>query len=187
MANGKIRFGKQSGGELALVIPDGASNTEVIVPESGSIASVETAVTDNSIARYDGTTGKLQDSSIKIDDSGNLLLTSGTGALGYGAGAGGTVTQLTSKSTTVTLNKPCGRIIMSNSSLGAGASVTFALNNNSVQVGDTSIAISTNGNYEARSFVTTSGVVYIKVINISGGSLSDSLVVNFVIIRGSNT
>ena len=33
MANGKIRFGKQSGGQLALVIPDGVTNTEVIVPE----------------------------------------------------------------------------------------------------------------------------------------------------------
>ena len=33
MANGKIRFGKQSGGKLALVIPDGVSNTEVVLPE----------------------------------------------------------------------------------------------------------------------------------------------------------
>lgn len=39
MANGKIRFGKQSGGELALVIPDGVDNTEVIVPESGVLAT----------------------------------------------------------------------------------------------------------------------------------------------------
>lgn len=41
MANGKIRFGKQSGGQLALVIPDGVSNTEVIVPESGELATKE--------------------------------------------------------------------------------------------------------------------------------------------------
>lgn len=39
MANGKIRFGKQSGGELALVIPDGVTNTEVVVPESGILAT----------------------------------------------------------------------------------------------------------------------------------------------------
>ena len=39
MANGKIRFGKQSGGQLALVIPDGLDNTEVIVPESGILAT----------------------------------------------------------------------------------------------------------------------------------------------------
>lgn len=39
MANGKIRFGKQSGGQLALVIPDGVANTEVIFPESGILAT----------------------------------------------------------------------------------------------------------------------------------------------------
>ena len=38
MANGKIRFGKQSGGQLALVIPDGVDNTEVTFPESGILA-----------------------------------------------------------------------------------------------------------------------------------------------------
>lgn len=33
MANGKIRFGKQSGGQLALVVPDGTSNTSLVLPE----------------------------------------------------------------------------------------------------------------------------------------------------------
>ena len=41
MANGKIRFGKQSGGQLALVFPDGVDNTEVIVPESGILVTEE--------------------------------------------------------------------------------------------------------------------------------------------------
>lgn len=39
MANGKIIFGKQLGGQLALVIPDGVTNTDVIVPESGILAT----------------------------------------------------------------------------------------------------------------------------------------------------
>ena len=39
MANGKIRFGKQSGGELALAFPDGVTNTEVLLPESGELTS----------------------------------------------------------------------------------------------------------------------------------------------------
>ena len=39
MANGKIRFGKQSGGTLGLVFPDGVSNTEVVLPESGELAT----------------------------------------------------------------------------------------------------------------------------------------------------
>ena len=39
MANGKIRFGKQSGGKLALVFPDGVDDTEVIFPERGELAT----------------------------------------------------------------------------------------------------------------------------------------------------
>ena len=35
MDNGRIRFGKQSGGEVVLVFPDGVDNTEVFLPESG--------------------------------------------------------------------------------------------------------------------------------------------------------
>lgn len=57
MANGKIRFGRQSGGQLALVVPDGVANTEVVIPESGTLVSVGTTVTDNAIVRFDGTTG----------------------------------------------------------------------------------------------------------------------------------
>ena len=39
MANGRINFGKQSGGTLGLVFPDGVSNTEVVLPESGTVAT----------------------------------------------------------------------------------------------------------------------------------------------------
>lgn len=41
MANGKIIFGKQLGGRLSLVIPDGVSNTEVTFPESGELVTKE--------------------------------------------------------------------------------------------------------------------------------------------------
>lgn len=40
MANGKLNLGKQSGGVLSLTFPDGVSNTEVVLPESGVIAKV---------------------------------------------------------------------------------------------------------------------------------------------------
>lgn len=72
MANGKIRFGKQSGGQLTLVIPDGVTSTDLVLPESGTVASVSGAVTDNAIVRFDGETGKVQTSNITIDDSGNI-------------------------------------------------------------------------------------------------------------------
>ena len=41
MANGKLTLGKESGGTLGLVFPDGLSNTEVVLPESGELATKE--------------------------------------------------------------------------------------------------------------------------------------------------
>lgn len=40
MANGKFNLGKQAGGVLSLTFPDGVTNTEVVLPESGVIAKV---------------------------------------------------------------------------------------------------------------------------------------------------
>ena len=52
MANGKIRFGKQSGGQLALIIPDGVTNTEVTFPENGILAT--TAFVDATAVKLTG-------------------------------------------------------------------------------------------------------------------------------------
>ncbi len=45
MANGKLTLGKQSGGTLGLVFPDGVSNTEVVLPESGELVNKDYADT----------------------------------------------------------------------------------------------------------------------------------------------
>lgn len=176
MANGKIIFGKQSGGKLTLVIPDGVSNTEVVVPESGVLATQ---------AYADGKTTLAQ---VKDEiRTGSNLVTSSTGAVGYGTGSGGTVTQLTSKSTAVTLNKLSGEVLTHNAALAAGASVVFIINNSLVGTYDTSIAIARNGNYDAKAVVVTYGVIYVKITNVSGSSLSDSVPINFTVLKGANS
>lgn len=54
--------------------------------------------------------------------SANLTrVVDGTGGIGYQTGSGGTVTQATSKSTAVTLNKLSGRITLNAEALAAGA------------------------------------------------------------------
>ena len=50
MANGSFRLGKQSGGTLGLVFPDGVSNTEVVLPESGELATKEYVDTGAGVA-----------------------------------------------------------------------------------------------------------------------------------------
>lgn len=121
---------------------------------------------------------------MRIDSSGNVLVTSAAG-LGYGSGAGGTVTQATSKSTAVTLNKPTGKITMNAAALAAGATVAFTVNNSIVAAVDVPVVISTNGNYSARAYGTGSGSFVISLKNESGVSLSDAVIINFAIIKGA--
>ena len=125
---------------------------------------------------------------MRIDSSGNVLVTSAAG-LGYGTGSGGTVTQATSKSTGVTLNKPAGKITMNNAALLPSTSVIFILTNSLVGSNDLVLA-NTDGfsNYTTDCVaVTGSGTAYIRVTNISASSLSDAVVINFAIIKGASS
>lgn len=126
---------------------------------------------------------------MRIDTSGNVLVT-GSGGLGYGTGSGGTVTQLTSKSTAVTLNKSNGQIVMHNAALAAGASVSFTVNSDRCGQYDVAHVVYNSGassasNYEVKVIYTTTNGFGVKVTNVSGGSLSEALVLNFVIIKGA--
>jgi len=122
---------------------------------------------------------------LRIETSGNVLVKSAAG-LGYGTGSGGTVTQLTSKSTAVTLNKPCGMITMNNASLAAGGMIQFFLNNSLISTNDLLIVNSSgNGNYRIEISANLSGQSLIRVTNITGGALAEALVINFAIIKGA--
>ena len=123
---------------------------------------------------------------MKIDTSGNVLVTSPAG-LGYGLGAGGTVVQATSKSTAVTLNKPSGQITMNNAALGAGIAVVFQLNNSLISGTDTVQVVTFSGgaSYLANCISVAAGAALIRVVNDTGGSLSDVVILNFAIIKGA--
>lgn len=108
--------------------------------------------------------------------------------LGYTAAAQGTVTQLTSKSTAVTLNKSAGRITMNGASLATATNATFTLNNNLISTNDTVILTisggqATPGSYNVFANALSAGSVSITLRNISGGSLSEAVVVNFALIH----
>lgn len=72
MANSRIYFKNEAGGTTVISRDTTSTSGNLVLPASGNVVSVDTAVTDNAIARYDSTTGKLQNSAITIDDSGNI-------------------------------------------------------------------------------------------------------------------
>ncbi|HMJ82718.1 MAG TPA: hypothetical protein VK504_06105 [Vicinamibacterales bacterium] len=116
--------------------------------------------------------------------------TSPTAGLGYGAGAGGTVTQATSKATGVTLNKVCGQIVMNNAALATLTVVSFTLTNSAIAAGDllvlNHVLTGTIGSYLLNA-VAANGSATIYVTNITAGSLSEAIVLGFAVIKGATT
>ena len=107
--------------------------------------------------------------------------------LGYTTDAQGTVTQATSKSTGVTLNKSAGQITMNNAALASVTNVTFTLTNSFISGNDVLIlnvgSGATAGAYNCWVSGLSAGAATITLRNISGGSLSEAVVVNFALIH----
>lgn len=121
--------------------------------------------------------------------SGSVVATSmtSTGAIGYATGAGGAVTQGTSKATGVTLNKLCGAITMHNASLAAAAEVGFTLTNSMIAATDVVVVNIKSGatvnSYQVSVDAVAAGSCHIVVANLSAGSLGEALVLSFAVIK----
>ena len=109
------------------------------------------------------------------------------GQLGYTAEASGAVTQLTDKSTGVTLNKSAGQITLNGAALANITNVSFTLTNNTISAKDVivlSVASgATAGAYNCWISGKTTGSCTITIRNLSGGSLSEAFVLNFAVIH----
>jgi len=110
--------------------------------------------------------------------------------IGYSTGAQGTVTQATSKSTAVTLNKSMGRITMNNAELAANTAVSFTMNNSLISANDT-IIVNVSGGGTAAAYTTyissmTTGSAVITLRNMTGSALSEAVILNYATIHGAS-
>jgi hypothetical protein len=111
-----------------------------------------------------------------------------TDEIGYAADAQGTVTQLTDKSTGVTLNKSAGQITMSNATLNATTNVAFTLTNSTISAKDVVIVnvaggVASNVTYNCWVSGHSAGSCTFVLRNISAGNLSEAVVLNYAIIH----
>lgn len=108
-----------------------------------------------------------------------------TGTLGFVAGAGGAVTQSTSRTTGVTLNNSTGQITMF-SAAGSATAATFTVTNSQVAATDTIILNQKSG---TNLYVLLITAVVNGSFNITfyttGGTATDAPVINFSVIKGS--
>lgn len=123
---------------------------------------------------------------------GQIAINGFGGTLGFTAGSGATATQTTSKAQGVALNRPTGQITMNAAALAANTSVVFQLTNNTIAATDVVIVnvsggIATAGTYMAAGEKAGAGTVLIHLRNVSAGSLSEAVVLQFVVIKGAIT
>lgn len=113
---------------------------------------------------------------------------SATAGVGYATGAGGVVTQLTSKATGVTLDKICGTITMDNATLAHQAAVAFTLTNSAIAATDVVVVSvksgGTAGAYLVSAGAVTAGSCSITLFNCqTSGNLSEAVVLSFAVIK----
>ena len=122
--------------------------------------------------------------------SGGVQSQSPTSGVGYAAGAGGTITQATSKTTGVALNKVCGGITMNAAALASNAIVAFVVTCSAVDSADipvVAVRSPQSGKYEAWISGVSIGSFEISVKNVSGGSLSEAVILNVGLLKGALT
>ena len=122
----------------------------------------------------------------------NAVNSLATGSIGFAtiAGTGGTATQLTSRNTGVTVNKPCGTITLFSSAILSQASNTFTLTNSYIASTDfvlvNHVQTQTPGAYTIATN-PNAGSVDITMRNVSGGTLTAGApVLQFVVIKSTN-
>ena len=123
--------------------------------------------------------------------AGSMTSSNPTGpGIGYATGAGGAVTQITSRATGVTVNTLSGRITTDTTSLAAEASAVFVVTNSTVAIGDVVVCSIRSGAIALNTDVVVSAVAAgsfsITVINnnvAAGIAETGAIIINYAVIK----
>lgn len=118
-------------------------------------------------------------------NSAGWLSSSPSAGIGYTTGAGGSVTQLTSRTTAVSINDVSGDITLF-SAAGVGSWTSFTVNNSAIAATDTislSVKSATNTYVLANATAVAAGSFQISFIAVVG-TATDAPVFNFNVIKG---
>jgi hypothetical protein len=160
-----------------------AGGTDVPVTDGGTGASSAAGARTNLGAAASGANTDIT----SLAATGAVTSSGATSGIGYATGAGGTVTQGTSKSTGVELNKISGQITTHNAALGSNSEVSFTVTNSTVAATDVIVTCIASGAtadaYNVQVDAVAAGSFRVAIANMTAGSLSEALVINFVVIK----
>jgi hypothetical protein len=136
---------------------------------------------------FSGTTltvGALTPTSVAA--TGSITSSSPTAGMGYATGAGGAVTQGTSRTTTVILNTACGNITLF-SAAGAATWTTFTVTNSAVGANDVIKVCQKSGTDKYMIHVTNVAAGSFQIsFATTGGTTTEQPVFNFVVTKAVN-
>ena len=154
----------------------------LVTPALGTVASGNiSACTSTSMVMVTPVIGAATGTSLAVTAA---LTSSGTAGVGYATGAGGTVTQGTSRTTGVTLNKTSGAITLF-SAAGSATAATFTVTNSTVAATDVIILNQKSGTdlYDLMVTAVAAGSFNIT-FRTTGGTTTETPVFNFAVIKG---
>lgn len=125
----------------------------------------------------------------KVTQSGRCIAIQPTAGFGYGIEANSSVTQLTSKTTAVSINTLSGQITMNNASLAQGATAIFRVDNTLLEDKDVVHAFSkgaSTGIYRVAALAGVNATSFLISVSNIGTTASEAVVINYIIIRGGS-
>ena len=170
------------------------SSEQIVVGKNSTFAS--TTIADLGTVTTADINGGTIDSTViggttPADITGEDILANRT--IGYTTGQGGTITQSTSKSTGVTLNKSSGTITMNGAALAHNTNVEFTFTNSTIKADSVILNIKSaaggSSEYIAQVHEIGSGSCKILLRNVSNdnNSKSDAVQLQFAVIKAVNT
>jgi hypothetical protein len=172
-----------SGAGSEIVFTQGASGYaagKIQCDREGSYSATASSQ-DSALVFFTATDG-VDAEQLRITSSGNVLVT-GAGGLGYGTGSGGAVTQATSRTTGVTLNKTNGAITLV-SAAGLATFQSFTVTNSTVAATDVVHVTQKSGTDLYQIFVTATAAGSFRItFATTGGTTTEQPVFNFAVIK----
>lgn len=181
--------------KVALTAP--ATGSTITVADGKTLTasnSITLAGTDSTVMTFPSTSATIARTDAANSFTGTqtflgaAVSSSASAGIGYATGAGGAVTQLTSRVTGVTLNTISGAITTNTTSLAAGASATFTVTDSSVAIGDVvDVSIrsgQTNKETSVRVTAVAAGSFDLTVFNQHASTAeTGAIVVNFAVVK----
>jgi hypothetical protein len=157
------------------------TNSTLVAPALGTVASGNiSACTSTSMVMVTPVIGAATGTSLTATGT---IVSTGTAGVGYATGAGGAVTQLTSRTTGVTLNKTTGAITLV-SAAGTTVAATFTVTNSTVAATDVIILNQKSGTDLYNLMVTAVAAGSFNIsFRTTGGTTTETPVFSFAVIK----